>query len=154
MLNVDAIQDGIVIDHITEGKGLLIYEMLHLKGKESISVAVLQSVRSQKYKRKDMIKIEGKADLSSFDILGYLDPQITLIVIQDGTVMKKLRPEPPKRLINVIRCTNPRCITSIEAECSQIFELTANRKYRCKYCDQEFSADMTLNDLKTTEPTV
>lgn len=138
MLNVDAIQEGIVIDHITEGKGLLIYEMLHLRNLKSVSVAVLQSVRSRKFGRKDMIKIEGQTDLSSFDILGYLDPQITLIVIEDGAVVKKLRPEPPQRLVNVIRCANPRCITSVEADCSQIFELTANRKYRCKYCDQEF----------------
>ncbi len=138
MLNVDAIQEGIVIDHITEGKGLLIYEMLHLKDLDSVSVAVLQSVRSHKFGRKDMIKIEGQTDLPSFDILGYLDPQITLIVIEDGAVVKKLRPEPPKRLVDVIRCANPRCITSVEADCSQVFELTANRKYRCKYCDQEF----------------
>ena len=138
MLNVDAIQEGIVIDHITEGNGLLIYEMLHLKDMKSVSVAVLQSVRSRKFGRKDMIKIEGQTDLPSFDILGYLDPQITLIVIRDGAVVEKLRPEPPKRLVDVIRCANPRCITSVEAECSQIFELTANRKYRCEYCDQEF----------------
>jgi aspartate carbamoyltransferase regulatory subunit len=151
MLNVDAIQNGIVIDHITEGKGLLVFEMLQLKDRKSISVAVLQSVRSQKYKRKDMIKIEGRTDISSFDILGYLDPQITLIVIQGGVVVKKLEPEPPKRLVNVIRCANPRCISSIEAECSQIFELAASRKYRCKYCDQEFSSTITLNNFGVTE---
>ena len=136
MLNVESIQNGIVIDHITAGKGLEIYKFLHLEN-ISRSIALLQYVKSEKYGKKDLIKIEGSDMLPQLDILGYLDDKITLIYIKDGKVVQKLHPVPPIELWNVIRCKNPRCISSIEEECDQIFELSSNGKYRCIYCEQE-----------------
>lgn len=136
MLNVESIQNGVVIDHITAGRGLELYRLLHLENNAQ-SVALLQSVRSKKYGRKDLIKIEGTELPERLEILGYLEPQITLIYIRDGKVEKKLHPETPKLLRNVVKCTNPRCITSIEANCEHIFKLSPSGKYRCLYCDQE-----------------
>ena len=129
MLNVESIQNGVVIDHIPAGKGMDIYRLLELESKTQ-SVALLQSVKSQKYGCKDLIKIEGETLPERLDILGYLDSQITLIVIRDGKV-------PPQRLVNVIKCKNPRCITSIETNCDHIFELSPSGRYRCLYCNQE-----------------
>ena len=102
-------------------------------------MALLQNVRSQKTGKKDIIKIEGDVSGLNFDILGYLDPQISITVIENGTVSKKIRPEQPKRLVNVIKCKNPRCITSLEEGCDHIFALTLSGRYRCIYCEQEFS---------------
>ena len=120
MLNVESIQNGVVIDHIPAGKGMDIYRLLELESKTQ-SVALLQSVKSQKYGCKDLIKIEGETLPERLDILGYLDSQITLIVIRDGKVAKKYHPVPPQRLVNVIKCKHPRCITSIETNCDHIF---------------------------------
>lgn len=103
MLNVESIQNGIVIDHITAGKGLEIYKFLHLEN-ISRSIALLQYVKSEKYGKKDLIKIEGSDTLPQLDILGYLDDKITLIYIKDGKVVQKLHPVPPIELRNVIRC--------------------------------------------------
>jgi len=130
MLNVESIQNGVVIDHIPAGKGM--------------SVALLQSVKSQKYGCKDLIKIEGETLPERLDILGYLDSQITLIVIRDGKVAKKYHPIPPQRLVNVIKCKNPRCITSIEQGLDQIFVLADEEKevYRCKYCDEKYTGKL------------
>ena len=136
MLNVESIQNGVVIDHIPAGKGMDIYRLLELESKTQ-SVALLQSVKSQKYGCKDLIKIEGETLPERLDILGYLDSQITLIVIRDGKVAKKYHPVPPQRLVNVIKCENPRCITSIETDCGHIFELSPSGRYRCLYCNQE-----------------
>ena len=138
MLKVDEIQNGVVIDHITAGTGLALYHMMELEKLDNASVALLQNVRSQKTGKKDIIKIEGDVSGLNFDILGYLDPQISITVIENGTVSKKIRPEQPKRLVNVIKCTNPRCITSIEEGCDHIFALTRSGRYRCIYCEQEF----------------
>lgn len=102
MLNVESIQNGVVIDHIPAGKGMDIYRLLELESKTQ-SVALLQSVKSQKYGCKDLIKIEGETLPERLDILGYLDSQITLIVIRDGKVAKKYHPVPPQRLVNVIK---------------------------------------------------
>lgn len=113
-----------------------IYRLLELESKTQ-SVALLQSVKSQKYGCKDLIKIEGETLPERLDILGYLDSQITLIVIRDGKVVKKYHPVPPQRLVNVIKCKNPRCITSIETSCDHIFELSPSGRYRCLYCNQE-----------------
>ena len=139
MLNIDEIQNGVVIDHITAGTGLALYHMMELEKLDNASVALLQNVRSQKTGKKDIIKIEGDVSGLNFDILGYLDPQISITVIENGTVSKKIRPEQPKRLINVIKCKNPRCITSMEEGCDHIFALTPSGRYRCIYCEQEFS---------------
>ena len=95
--------------------------------------------RCQKSGKKDIIKIEGDVSGLSFDILGYVDPKISITFIENGHVAKKSRPEQPKRLVNVIKCKNPRCITSIEEGCDHIFALTPSGKYRCVYCEQEFS---------------
>ena len=136
MLNVESIQNGIVIDHIPAGRGMEIYQLLHLETIHQ-SIALLQYVKSKKYGKKDLIKIEGISTLPQLDILGYLDSQITLIVIRDGKVAKKYHPVPPQRLVNVIKCKNPRCITSIETNCDHIFELSPSGRYRCLYCNQE-----------------
>ena len=136
MLNVDALQDGIVIDHIKVGFGKEIYDMLHLEKKKDVSVALLQNVRSGKYNRKDMIKIEGSRKLE-FPILGYFDPNITVIEIQNGKVIKKYKPTLPKIIIDVAKCKNPRCITNAESKCTHIFDLDEDGKYRCRYCEQE-----------------
>ena len=139
MLNIDEIQNGVVIDHITAGTGLALYHMMELEKLDDASVALLQNVRSQKTGKKDIIKIEGDVSRLNFDILGYLDPQISITVIENGTVSKKIRPEQPKRLVNVIKCKKPRCITSLEEGCDHIFALTPSGRYRCIYCEQEFS---------------
>ena len=138
-MKVDSIQNGVVIDHITAGTGLALYHMMELEKLDNASVALLQNVRSQKTGKKDIIKIEGDVSRLNFDILGYLDPQISITVIENGTVSKKIRPEQPKRLVNVIKCKNPRCITSLEEGCDHIFALTPSGRYRCIYCEQEFS---------------
>ena len=139
MLNIDEIQNGVVIDHITAGTGLALYHLMELEKLSDASVALLQNVRSQKTGKKDIIKIEGDVSGLNFDFLGYLDPQISITVIENGHVSKKIRPEQPKRLVNVIKCKNPRCITSMEEGCDHIFALTPSGRYRCVYCEQEFS---------------
>lgn len=113
--------------------------MLHLE-EQPQSVALLQSVKSQKYGSKDLIKIEGEYLPERLDILGYLDERITLIYIQNNHVVNKFHPTPPMELKNVIKCTNPRCITSIESNCEHIFCLSKSKKYRCIYCNQEMTA--------------
>ena len=138
MLKVDEIQNGVVIDHITAGTGLALYHMMELEKLSNASVALLQNVRSQKDGKKDIIKIEGDVSGLSFDILAYVDPKICITVIKDGKVAEKKHPDQPKRLVNVIKCTNPRCITSIEEGCDHIFALTRSGRYRCIYCEQEF----------------
>ncbi len=136
MLNIDAIQNGIVIDHITAGTSMTLYNLLGLD-KLDCSVAIIRNVRSNKSGKKDIIKIEDcPADLN-LDMLAYLDPSITIVTIKDGAIVKKERPTLPKRLVNVVKCRNPRCITSVEEECDHIFELSENGKYRCIYCEQE-----------------
>ena len=138
MLKVDEIQNGVVIDHITAGTGMALYHLMELEKLHNASVALLQNVRSQKTGKKDIIKIEGDVSKINFDVLGYLDPQITITHIENGVVVKKVRPDLPKRLVNVIKCTNPRCITAIEEGCDHIFELTPSGRYRCIYCEEEF----------------
>ena len=140
MLNIDSLQNGVVIDNIPAGQGLDIYRLLNLDA-QSHSVALLQYVKSEKYGCKDLIKIEGTELPERLDILGYINKQITLIIIKDGKVDKKYHPLPPKILTNVIKCKNPRCITSIEQELDQIFVLTDPEKeiYRCKYCEEKYT---------------
>ena len=138
MLKVDEIQNGVVIDHITAGTGLALYHMMELEKLTNASVALLQNVRSQKDGKKDIIKIEGDVSGLNFDILAYVDPKISITLIKDGHVTEKKHPEQPKRLVNVIKCTNQRCITSIEEGCDHIFALTPSGRYRCIYCEQEF----------------
>ena len=136
-MNIDSIKDGIVIDHITAGKGMELYRLLKLDQLDC-SVALIKNAVSQKMGKKDILKIDTDF-LVDMDILGYVDPKISITFIENGHVAKKSRPEQPKRLVNVIKCKNPRCITSIEEGCDHIFALTPSGKYRCVYCEQEFS---------------
>jgi aspartate carbamoyltransferase regulatory subunit len=139
MLNIDAIQHGLVIDHIKAGTAVGLLDLIGLNANRTASVALIQNARSNKAEsgRKDIIKIEGDASWLNLDVLAYLDPGITVTVIENGKAVKKEKPHPPRRLVNIVRCRNPRCISSIEEECDQIFELSSNGKYRCVYCEQE-----------------
>ena len=138
MLNIDSLENGIVIDHIAAGSGMQIYKLLHLDQLDCC-VAVIQNAKSTKYGRKDIIKIDGIIDLD-LDILGYVDHNVTVDVIQNGHIAEKKKLVLPKRLKNVIRCKNPRCITSAEPGIDQIFRLCGedNRSYRCIYCEQKY----------------
>ena len=133
---IDSIQNGIVIDHISAGKAMELYRILGLD-KLDCTVAILKNVTSGKLGRKDIIKVEGDASWLNLDVLAYLDPNISVTIIENGKAVRKEQPKPPKRLVNIVRCKNPRCISSIEEECDQIFELSSNGKYRCIYCEQE-----------------
>lgn len=141
MLNIDEIQNGIVIDHIKAGTAVGLMELLGITARPSASVALIQNARSSKSPtgRKDIIKVEGDSSWLNLDVLAYLDPNITVTIIREGRAVKKEKPHPPRRLVNIVRCRNPRCISSIEEECDQIFELSSNGKYRCIYCEQELS---------------
>ena len=132
---IDAISNGIVLDHIKAGRSMELYHILNLD-KLQCSVAVLKNVTSRKMGRKDIIKIDEIIDLN-FDVLGYVDPGITVSIVRDGKLDRKFSVELPERVVNVIRCKNPRCITSTEQELPQTFKLTdrENRVYRCIYCE-------------------
>ena len=132
---IDAISNGIVLDHIRAGLSMELYRILNLD-KLQCSVAVLKNVTSRKMGRKDIIKIDEIIDLN-FDVLGYVDPGITVSIVRNGKLDRKFNVELPERVTNVIRCKNPRCITSTEQELPQIFKLTDREKrvYRCIYCE-------------------
>ncbi len=132
---IDAISNGIVLDHIRAGRSMELYRILNLD-KLQCSVAVLKNVTSRKMGRKDIIKIDEIIDLN-FDVLGYVDPGITVSIVRDGKLDRKFSVELPERVTDVIRCKNPRCITSTEQELPQIFKLTDREKrvYRCIYCE-------------------
>ena len=134
-MNIDSIKNGIVIDHIQAKKGLEIYEALKL-GKLDCSVAIITNARSKKMGRKDIIKINKNIDLD-LDILGYIDPNITINIINNDKLNNKYHVELPKEIVNIIKCKNPRCITSIEQDLKHVFVLTDTEKktYRCKYCE-------------------
>lgn len=142
MLNVESLQNGVVIDHITAGRGMEVYRLLQLQDHPQ-TVALLQGVHSAKYGRKDLIKLECGELPPRLEILGYLDKRITIIEIQNGAVVRKYHPVPPQRLVNVVRCKNPRCITGIEADCEPVFRLSPSGKYRCLYCDAELPLGRT-----------
>lgn len=137
MLNVDSIQTGIVIDHIQAGKGMEIYRYLHLDDL-ACSVAIIKNAKSAKMGRKDIIKIEDTIDLN-LDILGFIDPDATVNVIENGKIHEKKQLALPQRITNVIQCKNPRCITSIEQELPHVFQLVdpERRIYRCIYCEAQ-----------------
>lgn len=134
-MNIDSIKNGIVIDHIQAKKGLEIYNALKL-GELDCSVAIITNARSEKMGRKDIIKIDKSIDLD-LDILGYLDSNITINIIKDDERVEKYHVKLPKQIENVIKCKNPRCITSTEQDLKQIFVLADEKKktYRCKYCE-------------------
>jgi len=134
-MKIDSIQNGIVIDHITAGKGMEIYGLLKLDHLDC-SVAIIKNVHSRKMGRKDIIKIDAAIDLN-MDILGYVDPGVTIDIIRNEVLVEKRRVELPERLENVLFCKNPRCITTTEQELPHVFRLTdrENHVYRCMYCD-------------------
>ena len=134
-MNIDSIQNGIVIDHIAAGQGMKLYYLLELS-KLDCSVAIIKNVASHKMGKKDIIKIDADIPIN-LDVIGYVDPGATVNMIKDGRLMEKKSIEPPKMLKNVIRCKNPRCITSTEQELDHIFKLTdpENKVYRCIYCE-------------------
>ena len=134
---VDAIKNGIVIDHITAGHAMELYSILELD-KLNCTVAVLKNVPSKKKGKKDIIKVDTLIDVD-FDVLGYVDPNITVSIIKDSKVEKKLEMKLPLTVTNVIKCKNPRCITSTEQELDHVFKLTNAEKkiYRCIYCESQ-----------------
>ena len=136
MLNIDSLQNGIVIDHIKAGTSMMIYDLLDL-GELDCCVAIIKNARSEKFGKKDIIKIDGDIDID-LEILGFIDSSITVNIIRRGVIAEKKELELPKKLKHVIQCQNPRCITSIEEEVDHIFLLGGDKKYRCAYCEQEF----------------
>jgi len=139
MLNVGKIEEGFVLDHIEAGKSLSIYHLLQLD-KLDCTVAIIKNAKSNKLGKKDILKVECDIDLLNLDVLGFIDHNITVNVIKDGNIVNKLDLVLPKEVKNVIKCKNPRCITSIEQELPHIFTLTDEAKaiYRCKYCEEKF----------------
>ena len=131
MLNIDSIENGIVIDHITAGLGMRIYELLELD-KLDTCVAIIKNAKSEKYGKKDIIKIEGVMNID-LDVLGFIDDNATVCTIVNG------KPPLPQRLVNIVSCKNPRCITSVE-DVDQVFTLCDEKahRYRCIYCEQEY----------------
>ena len=136
-MNVDGVNNGIVLDHIHAGKSMEIYRILRLD-KLTCSVAVIQNVSSEKYGKKDIIKIDENIDIN-LDVLGYIDPNITVNRVIDGKLSKKEHLELPEVVTDIIKCKKPRCITSVEQEIVHKFRLADREKriYRCIYCDAE-----------------
>ena len=136
-MNIDSITNGIVIDHIEAGKSMEIYKYLGLEDLDC-SVAIIKNVKSKRTGKKDIIKIDNDIDID-MDILGYIDTNITVNIIKDGKITKKAHMELPEKLVNIVKCKNPRCITSVEQEIEQVFNLTdrENKIYRCKYCEMQ-----------------
>lgn len=136
-MNIDGVKNGIVIDHIAAGKSMTIYQLLELD-RLDCSVAIIQNAESAKYGKKDIIKIDENIPLD-IDVLGYVDPNITVNYVKDGQLEKKIHLELPETLTDVIVCHNPRCITSVEQEIKHVFKLVNRdtKTYRCAYCDVE-----------------
>ena len=134
-MNIDSIKRGIVIDHIHAGRSMDIYKYLHLDELEC-SVAIIKNVKSSLMGRKDIIKIDDNINVD-LDVLGYIDPNITVNIIRDGIRVDKKHVELPKKLVNIIHCKNPRCITVSEPQLDAIFLLSdpATHTYRCAYCE-------------------
>ena len=139
MLNIGGLKEGVVIDHIKAGGAMEIYNYLGLENLDC-SVAIIKNAKSNKMGKKDIIKIEGPITVN-LEVLGVLDENITINVIQDNKIVEKKALPLPEVVTNVINCKNPRCITSIEQELPHRFKLTdkKNRIYRCMYCEQKFS---------------
>ena len=139
MLNVGALETGFVMDHIKAGKAMTIYHDLKLDQLDC-TVAIIKNARSNKMGKKDIIKVECPIDELDLGIVGFIDPNITVNVIENGVIVEKKKLDLPKEIRNVIRCNNPRCITSIEQGLDQVFVLTDKQKavYRCKYCEEKY----------------
>ena len=136
-MNVDPIKNGIVIDHIKAGEGMTVYYLLKLDKLES-PVAIIKNVSSKAMGKKDIIKIDEAIDID-ISVLGYIDPDITVNIIKDSVLVEKKHLELPEEIVNVVKCKNPRCITSVEQEIPHRFKLTDREKrvYRCVYCEHQ-----------------
>jgi len=134
-MNIDSVKNGIVIDHIKPGKGMEIYEKLNLKELEC-SVAIITNAKSKKMGKKDIIKIDKNIEVS-MEMVGFIDSKATINIVKEDKLIEKYHAKLPSNIVNVANCQNPRCITSLEKELDQIFELTdeENEIYRCKYCE-------------------
>ncbi len=139
MLNVGRIEEGFVLDHIKAGKAMTIYHDLKLD-KLDCCVAIIKNARSNKMGKKDIIKVECSEDMLDLDILGFIDHNITVNIIRDGNIIAKKELSLPRQVVNVIKCKNPRCITSVEHQLDHVFILTDPEKeiYRCKYCEEKY----------------
>ena len=136
-MNIDSILNGYVIDHIQAGKAMEIYRYLGLDELDC-SVAIIKNAKSQNMGKKDIIKIDQEIGLD-LNLLAYIDPGVTVNLIRDGKLVEKIKPEMPERVVNVIKCKNPRCITQVENDLDQIFVLTDKEQqvYRCFYCEAQ-----------------
>ncbi len=134
-MNIDSIKNGYVIDHIRAGRGMQIYEALHLNDLDC-QVAIITNAKSQKMGKKDIIKIDREIPID-IDALGFIDHNITVNIVKDDKIIEKRKLMLPEKVVNIAKCNNPRCITSIEKDLDQIFILTdrENEVYRCKYCE-------------------
>lgn len=135
MVTINSIRRGIVIDHISAGLGVKIFNYLKLDNAQ-FTVALIMNATSSKRGKKDIIKIENELDID-YTVLGLIDPSISINIIEDGVIVRKLKLEMPEKVENVIKCRNPRCITSIEKHVPHVFHLLDEVKgeYRCEYCD-------------------
>jgi aspartate carbamoyltransferase regulatory subunit len=135
MMKVGAINNGVVIDHITAGRGMELYHFLNLDHVDA-PIALIKNAPSEKMGKKDIIKIDAELNLD-LDALGYIDPNVTINVVKDGVRVEKFHPQLPEKLTNIVHCKNPRCITSVEQEIPHIFKLTnkVTGEYRCIYCE-------------------
>lgn len=134
-MNIDSIKNGIVIDHIKATKGMEIYEALNLKDLDC-SVAIITNAKSKKMGRKDIIKIDKDIEVD-INAIGFIDPNVTINIVKDDKLVNKYCVELPEKIVNLAKCQNPRCITSVEKDLEQVFNLTDKEKqvYRCKYCE-------------------
>ena len=141
-LNVGRIEEGFVLDHIQAGKSMEIYKYLHLD-KLDCCVAIIKNAKSSKMGKKDIMKIECPIDFIDLDVLGFIDHNITINIIKDSEIVEKKSLHLPKKITNIIRCKNPRCITSIEQELDHVFVLTNPEKevYRCMYCEEKYDGN-------------
>lgn len=139
MLNVGRIEEGFVLDHIKAGTSLTIFHQLKLD-KIDCTSAIIQNVKSNKMGRKDILKVECPLDMLNMEVLGYMDHKITVNVIKNGEIVDKLDLSLPTQITNIVKCKNPRCITSIEQELPHIFKLTDEKckVYRCIYCEEKY----------------
>ena len=139
MLNISGIQEGFVLDHIQAGMSFQIYHDLKLDQLDCC-VAIIKNARSNKMGKKDILKVECDIDTLDLDVLGFIDHNITVNIIKGEKIVEKRELHLPKEIKNIVRCKNPRCITSIEQELDQIFVLTdiSTETYRCKYCEEKY----------------
>lgn len=144
MLNVGKIENGIVLDHIHAGRGMSIYHHLQLN-KLECPVAIIKNARSNIMGKKDILKIEADAESINLDVIPFIDPDVTVNIIRDGELVRKKRVPLPKEIRNVIKCNNPRCITTAEQGIQHIFYLADSHSniYRCRYCDEQYTEQET-----------